>query len=408
MKKRLCILILSIICSFAFSNGFIRDRFFEVKVNTPVNFVNNTFHCFDLFQKELVIDLRELADRVPDTGALFCINANPNIEINLNIKDKIRFSYNYGMDLIGNVTLHKNLFTLLGYGNEESGEVEVSGTCAFDAFMFYSFEVATNINKFAFSLKPNLFFPIFGYKVNDLSLQLKNNEEGTLVFEQVYTQEVYFSQEELYYLFTPVMNCAGVDIEGAVEFKPFDLLTFNLNFKVPILPGKYKYCAKENISVTKEINIFPNDESEESDEDLSQTEENFDQETEDNASKMDMEEINILIRRPLKANLQVDFMLLKNFLVLSAAGGVGISNPFFENYLVYPEYYFGIEMNFGNILRTSLSTEYINQIFSHNVKATINLRLIQVDAGFSFSGLEFFKTFRGNGFGAFVSVAMGF
>jgi hypothetical protein len=96
------------------------------------------------------------------------------------------------------------------------------------------------------------------------------------------------------------------------------------------------------------------------------------------------------------------------FFSLSAFAGVGIQHPFMEDFVVYPEYYCNLKVSLIGLLSAQFSTEYIDRVFAHSFIASLNLRLIQFDAGVSFSSINFVKSFTGSGVGAFVSVSVGF
>ena len=66
MKKIIaCLFAVSVLSTAAFSKNFFSQRFFEVKVGTKADFSNNLFGLNDFMQKDLVIDLRKIADECP-------------------------------------------------------------------------------------------------------------------------------------------------------------------------------------------------------------------------------------------------------------------------------------------------------------------------------------------------------
>jgi hypothetical protein len=62
----------------------------------------------------------------------------------------------------------------------------------------------------------------------------------------------------------------------------------------------------------------------------------------------------------------------------------------------------------ANLLSFYLSTEYTDQIFMQKASMSLNFRVIEVVTGIATTSSSFVKTFQGTGFGAFVTVYMGF
>ena len=105
MKKLIASLIIFVsVFSLSFADNFLSHRYFEIKVDTPFLISNNTFLISDFLQEQVVIDLAQIADSVPEDGFNFStnkeaevpaandvnINNNPN---DINILKKLRPIY---------------------------------------------------------------------------------------------------------------------------------------------------------------------------------------------------------------------------------------------------------------------------------------------------------------------------
>ena len=67
MKKIIALAVtFTLICTAAFSRNFFSGRFFEIKTGAQMGLSNNLITGNDIFQKELVIDLKKLADDCPE------------------------------------------------------------------------------------------------------------------------------------------------------------------------------------------------------------------------------------------------------------------------------------------------------------------------------------------------------
>ena len=88
MKKILaCIFAVSVISTAAFSKNFFSQRFFEVKTGATADFSNNLFAANEFMKKDLVIDLRKIADECPKNGFNIRADMAPSLGFNLNILD---------------------------------------------------------------------------------------------------------------------------------------------------------------------------------------------------------------------------------------------------------------------------------------------------------------------------------
>ena len=148
MKKIIALVIsLTLVCSAAFSKSFFGNRFFEIRTGAEAGLSNNLITGGDIFQKELVIDLKKLADECPENGMNFIANARPNVEVNLNIS-KLHIGLNTGAEMYGKFEIGKDLFDFAGYGNSVGQELNLTFTAISDIFAYSQLDVGLDGRKF--------------------------------------------------------------------------------------------------------------------------------------------------------------------------------------------------------------------------------------------------------------------
>ena len=117
MKKLVFLLIFVCLSLSVFAeNFFSKNRFLEVKIGADAGISNNLFSANEFMKKELVIDLRKLAEECPDTGISILANASPSLEMNLNIKS-LSLGFSTGVDFFQRMDINKSLIDFLGFGN---------------------------------------------------------------------------------------------------------------------------------------------------------------------------------------------------------------------------------------------------------------------------------------------------
>ena len=107
MKKILAtIFALSVISTAAFARNFFSQRFFEIKTGAELGVSNNLFAVNEFMKKDLVIDLRKIADDCPENGFNLRADVEPMLALNLNIKD-FHLGVSSGLDVYETCLLEK-------------------------------------------------------------------------------------------------------------------------------------------------------------------------------------------------------------------------------------------------------------------------------------------------------------
>ena len=420
MKKRIILLAAFIFfASFSFARGFFDGRFFEVRVEAPVSINNNAFSIFEFLKKDVVIDLPQIADNMPDSGWNFNLLAFPNVTTSIFIGDFFSFGVKTGVDVFGKMSLSKSLFNFLGHGNTLNEEINFSGNLNSDIFYFYGFHSKLKIGKVAVGVNPFVFFPILSASVGKLDLNVTNSD-GAFGIKGIAGADVYscfkFSGvESIDYndVLSEFQNSAGFDLGVFFSFDFSKILSVAADFTVPIVPGKLKYRSKSTYELDFGMNLLGS-----GDENNTEGSKSFDGDSLEGASDYEnfltnqkhetYENEEYLINRPLKANLTFNFTPFGKGIRFFAMGGCGVYRPFLDDMYVYPEYRFGGEINFIGLLKAQLYTEYVNEIFSHCLQGTLNLRFVQADVGVKFSSIDFVNSFQGMGVGLYVVCTVGF
>ena len=200
-------------------------------------------------------------------------------------------------------------------------------------------------------------------------------------------------------------NGRGIDLGGYVGYDISKALSFTVNYKIPIMPGKYFAKRNANLNIDVEISAEKNETEEGSE---SEDEEDSSLDFSDAFTFGERTSVVKEIHRPLKLNLGIDYALVNNFIYLNGLIGVGVRHPFMDGAQVYPEYAAGLKLTLAGFVSLQVSTDYFDQVFSHTLAASMSLRFVQVDAGVKFSSTDFIKSFSGSGIGAFATVYVGF
>jgi len=403
MKKILaCIFAVSVITTAAFSKNFFSQRFFEIKVGTDVDFSNNLFAMNDFMKKDLVIDLRKIADECPEKGFNIRADLAPIYEMNLNIKD-FHLGLSSGIEMYESLSVGKDLFDFLGYGNSIGETLNFSLNNDTDVFAFSQLSVGFKIARLKIRVEPAVFMPILSVRggggsvtvLNDAdgnvnmgidlnldvysAIELKKNDEGSVSFDVDKIESILTSGY-------------GFDLGGGVALDLTKSLTLDTTCRIPIIPGhlNYKSNVQGGFDYKMKLSDFENAEK-----------------TERETTVTNMED-SLAVHRPLKLDVYLNKNFLGSLFNACAGAGFGIRRPFSDYAVFYPEYYLGFGINLIDIIKVGVSTQYKDQLFIHQLGTTFNIRLIQLDLGISSQSSSFKKSLSVGGVGAYAYLTVGF
>jgi len=413
MKRLLSIIVLSFAIVSVYAKGFFGDRFFEVKYSVPVGISNNAISISDIFKKELVIDLNQLADKVPSDGLIITTTANPAMAMNLRIA-KLFVGVSTGIDYYSRFVISDDLFTLLGKGTEPEQEMEAGFQTSADLFATVNTDLGLTVKGDTFHIQPSLFIPVFSAFGDVGKLTYLNTDKGDV--------NVKFQTDiGLYSLFdfndpskdlnTQIFKRLGFDLGGSYRHPFREKFAFEFVGRVPIIPGNLPYLSKIEYGTQygmKLLGSLDNEEEEETTTDGT-----------DVTKVKETDEVGVVntmytlggqifyINRPMKLDFYLEYFPMGSLLTLRGGLGLGVYHPFTSGYELYIDSYFGLLFNLG-LVKAGLSTEYTDRIFKHQLSMSVNVRVIQIDAGISLQAASFTKSFAGTGVGAFANVSIGF
>ena len=404
MKKTIaCITAVLVISTAAFSKNFFTQRFFEVKTGVDFGVSNNLFAANQYMKKDLVIDLRKIADECPANGFNIRADIAPLYAMNVNVGD-IHVGVASGVEMYESMALSKDLFDFLGYGNKIGETMNFSIQNDTDVFAFSQLDVGFKLGKLRITAKPALFLPILSMREGGGSVTLLNDSEGNVnaainlnvdVYSAVELKKVEdgsgvsFDQEKIE---SALYRGYGFDLGGGVGLDLTKSLAVDATCRIPIIPGhlNYKANVQGGYDFKMKITDFENPEK-----------------TERETTVTNLEET-LSICRPLKLDAYVSKSLLAGLFNARAGAGFGIRRPFSDAAVFYPEYYLGFGLNLIDMIKVGVSTEYRDQLFIHQVGTTLNIRLIQIDLGLSSQSTNFKKSLSVAGVGAYAYLTLGF
>jgi hypothetical protein len=392
-------------------------RYFEIGFDAEAIATNNYFDAKSLLVKDLVIDLKKIADEMPSNGLL--INAfitAPESYWNLNLKNGFHLGSAFGIE--GNATgnIGRNLFNLIGYGNADSTTIDVDGYAKADVFAYYNVSAGMKLDSMRITVTPALFIPLMHAETSSMNASIENSADGSVkvvadalgtVYSftdiSAFTNQTDIDQEKIIH---DAFSSIGFDLAGAVELPLLSYLQAGAYARIPIVPGHLKYTAAGNATLTYTAESLT---------DII----NGDSQSNTDVSDVTYSTGDYYISRPLRLGAEAAFRPFGNWFTVSALLGLGVQYPYTSACKFYPEYSLGTEVDLYKIIGMSVSTSYLSQIFIHKINFMFNFRVMELNiaallagAGGSENaadfGSEFSNSFKGTGAGAQVSLCFGF
>lgn len=393
MKKLVSILVLlSTVFVSVSAMNFFTDRFFEFQTSVPISITNNTTTLNSLLKKEIEIDLNEISSKMPKNGFILTQSANPTFGFNLRVLN-IFVGVNCGVEMYERFNLSKDFFDLLGKGYKAGDTCEVSLENNMDVFFDMNFDVGFDFRRHMIHVKPTFFIPLATVTGNIGKVTFKNDEEGNILFSTKLNPKLYtvVDYQDMASNIGSMFGGMGFDIGGAVKFPLTEKTEIQLNGRIPIVPGRLTYMEQFDVSIDYKATVQTIN----------------DAEIEKNTSSTSSDETYYL-NRPLKFGATVDYDVFASIIVLNGGLGFGVSHPFVSDAKFYLEYLLGVNVNLGNILKASLSTEFTDRVYKNQFAVGVNLRVFEIDAGISLQAANFGKSFTGSGLGGFFVVSVGY
>ena len=403
MKKIIaCFTAVLVISTAAFSKNFFTQRFFEIKTGVDFDVSNNLFAANEFMKKDLVIDLRKIADECPENGLNLRADAAPRVEMNINVSD-FHLGFASGLELYESLNVGKDLFDFLGYGNSIGQTMDFTFTDDTDLFAFSQLTVGFRLGRLQITAQPALFMPIVSVRGGGGSITALNDAEGNFNVGLNLNLDVYSAVEltkneegsvsfDTSKIESILTSGYGFDLGGGVALNLTKSLKLDTTCRIPIIPGhlNYKSNVQGGFDYKMKLTDFENAEK-----------------TERETTVTNVEE-SLAVHRPLKFDVYLDKNLLGSLFNARAGAGFGIRRPFSDYAVFYPEYYLGFGINLIDIIKVGVSTQYKDQLFIHQLGTTFNIRLIQLDLGISSQSSSFKKSLSVGGVGAYAYLTVGF
>ena len=404
--KKIILAIFAISLFPLFAELYPARRYVEVGVSESVMAAQNGMAIFDVFKKNLVIDLKKISSNVGDSGFVFSFEDNSAFNIDLSFKN---FGAGLRVDaqVNGRLNISKTLFDILGDGISPGKVYSTDANFWAESYLSVGFPVRFNIGKFRIRVKPSVFAPVYYIPSTTVTCSATNGFDGSVVISAVAPLEVYTvtefqglvkngeistdfaNQIQADSLAADMALASGLDLAALVEYPILETLDLGGYANIPIVPArlKHKVVATANLSVTADslLNVMTNDS------DVNHTAE---------ISDAVYLGANYFVNRPLRLGAECAWRPVGKWLTMRASLGLGMRNPFGADFSVkslYPEYKLGVEIVGIGMFGLSLSTEYTRKVFAHSLGIMFNFRAVEIDVSAAFCSPTFVQSFMGDG-----------
>ncbi len=390
------------------------NRYFEIGVEAEAGASNNYFSTNEFMVKDLVIDLKKIADEIPSGGWKAEVLDKEKAFINLNISERFRLGFFTGLDVSGSVNIGKELFDFLGNGfTGGSKSVKLSGH--FDAFLDAGVSFRTKIREFGVTISPAYYVPLIYMPSttataswsSDSSGKLKANVQANVkVYSAVdmrrWTEKNDFDENANPSLNDEIQSAlknGGFDLSLAVEHPIFgQWLEVGGFARIPILPGTLDYemsrTVSAHVSTDGFLKILTDDD---------ELEKEFDSGT------ATYSKTSHKVYRPLRFGAEAAFRPFGRWFTLRPMGALVMRSPYDgDEREIFPEYSLSATASLFNVLSLTVGTAYLNQVFVHSALFALNARVLELDLGIALRGGDFLKSFQGTGTSACIGVKIGF
>ncbi|MCR4822670.1 MAG: hypothetical protein K5873_07350 [Treponema sp.] len=385
-------------------------RYFEIGVDAALQAGNSNFGLSDIFKKNIVLDLKQIADDTPDGGFSFALHDKEEVFANLNISSRFRFSLFTNVEVNSNLNVEKELFDILGTGlsRSTSKDIDVEGFA--DVFANIGLSFQTIIKNYGVKITPTYCVPLVYVPSTTATAKLKTASSGEIRAEAEADIDIYTavsmhdfmengkSYDNLHMNYGDILSNGGFDLSLEVERNWLDGFNAGLYTRIPIIAGRLDYKMSTRVwAYAYETNVlgYLND-TESHDSDYGHDDFTYSEDT-------------IRIYRPFKLGLNATYMPFGQWFKIQPMIGFALREPYSSNISFYPEYALDLRLSLlWRIFNFNLGTAYQNKIFQQRFGFSLNLRALEITAQASLCGTSFVSSFTRKGYGAYVGVRMGF
>ncbi|MCQ2576615.1 MAG: hypothetical protein MJ162_07705 [Treponema sp.] len=408
MKKLL--LSAAVLLSMTASTFAIGNRVIELKSVTNLEASNNLFGVTDFLVPEVVIDLSDLKNQVPNSGFNVSTNMSELFSLNIDVPHGPKIGFGAGVEMYGSASISKSFFKLIYEGHDFTENEEL--TCSVDdtyadVFAYTNATFGMDIgNRITFKATPTLFSTVAHVGLEDTKVTLTNTNEGKFGISMTGRIATYAGSElpsfqEYTSLLNSLNNNCGFDFSAEGYYKLFDFLDVGGSFRIPMVPSRPKVETSQSFEYSLITDI---------------------EELTGNTFTLPAfvmgEPVytngNYVLNRPMKFAATaifhpiIDVMPWADLITCTGTVGLGVKHSFTPDAKVYFDYSLSTKLSLFNMLKLTVATEHMDEIFKNKVELGMNVRLLEIDAGVSVASKSFTKSFTGGGVGAYLVVCMGF
>lgn len=410
--------------NFAFADLYEPHRIFEVGSDTEALAANSHFKLKEIMVKDLVIDVQDWYDQMPDAGLSFATHVQERAFMNINATSHFRLGFFAGVEANGFASLDKDFFKLLAEGLDldEDETFELNYYAA--AFADAGFSFQTLIRGFGVKISPAIYVPLVYMRPAKAKAHLETSSSGKISVEASAPVEIFtavdmkgtFDDEdedeededpesdsgEKWYdelEAAELLKNAGFDLSFEVERNFFHGFNASVFGRIPILPGKLKHKMSTNLNAyfyeTNVLGFIEDEELEAHDWDC-------------NTDDLRCSDANEKVFRPMKLGLQASYRPFGKWITLRPRFDLVMRDPYSSDWKIFPEYDLTAEFSLFDIFALSIGSGYDYRIFSQHLGIMMNFRSVEILAKVSLASTDFVNSFKYAGAGGFVGVRIGF
>lgn len=403
-SRRAFVVILCALCfaglSFA-EDLYPQKKFFELAFSVDAGVSNNSYPIFDFLKKDLTLDLKGLAKKIPSRGLM--VNGHvesPLFAMNINARNGFHLGIVVGVDAFGLTRIDKSLVAALGNGF--NGGAGGGGTGYADAFVYAGIDVSVKLkNELRLTFEPKIFVPVLHANLKNLTAGFSNSR-GRITAQlkgqaSVYTSLLDIGGDSVQFDFAEIVRSMGFDLGFAAEapLKYDPRVQIGGYIRIPIYPGTLLHHQ-----------IFDFDVDFDADLTNAFTGNGFSP-TSNNKNKTSGGAVKYRISRPFKIGAEIAWRPFGSWFTFRALLGLGLRYPYTHDIVAYPDFRVSVSVVGINTFGAKLTTGYMNQVFFHELDFMIDARVIELHFAASAQSADFLKSFTGAGFGAKAYFSLG-
>ncbi len=409
MKKLLSFMTALLLCTFAFAELASSQRYFEYGLDVEAGASNNYFRAPDILVKDVVIDITEMAKKMPGDGFVLDYETSLESFFALNLNQFFRSKFYFGISGNGYGNISKSFFEMLGEGFEAKTSKKITTSLYADMFAYTGASVKTEIKGYGIRVSPEIFVPIVHVADTDGYVKYTASETGKIRAEGDIPVNIYsvisleniksqsFDSGWIQDALTEAIESVGFDISGEVEHKVTKTFDMGIFTRIPIVPGRLKHKASTRYWGYFEQNNLLGylDDTEKSEKDYGHDD-------------MTYSSTNCIVHRPFILGTEGAWRPFGNWCVFRPKLDMVVRNPFSSDLQFFGEYAFLADFLFLKVFGITFGTSYENLVFKQTAGFMVNTRAVEFKSAVIFRGADFAASFGLSGMSAYAGLRIGF